>query len=561
MEFLAEEYANGVLDGRVVACRWVRLAVERHRRDLDCGHERGLWFDETAAMMVLAFFSVLRHSQGEWAGQPIILEPWQQFYLWTLFGWKRDDGSRRFRTSYLEVGRKNGKSTMLAGVGLYMLTADGEPGAQIYTAATKLRQAQIIHKESVRMVAQSPMLKKRLKVVNNNIHDERTFSKYEPLGRDSNTEDGLNVHGGLIDELHAHKTGEMWDVLDTATGSRRSPLMLAITTAGHDRQTICYQFHDYTEKILTQVLDNDAWHGLIFTLDRNPETGKLDDWEDEASWIKANPNLGVSKKITDLRDKAHKAKQMPARLNVFLQKELNIWTQAASRWIDPDVWRACNHRPVNAERLSGRKCWGGLDLSSRLDLTALVWLFEPENGRVDVFCRFWIPEDNIIERVHRDRVPYDVWLEQGYIEATPGDVVDYDFILARAREDGMQFDVQELAYDPWKATEVTNKLGLDNGAGTLVEFRQGFFSMNPAMMAFEVALKKKRFNHGGNPVLTWMADNLVAAKDPAGNLKPDKGASTEKIDGIVAMLMGYDRLVRHVGETESVYEERGILEI
>jgi len=482
------------------------------------------------------------------------LAPWQRFWLATLFGWKRADGTRRFRTSYLEVARKNGKSTMLAGVGLYLLLADGEPGAEIYTAATKLDQARIVFQESERMVRQSPDLKRALTLFKDSITQAGTFSKYQPVGRDSDTLDGLNVHGGLIDELHAHPTGEMWDVLETATGARRQPLLVAITTAGHNRQSICYQFHDYSEKVLSGVVQDDAWHGLIYTLDRTPE-GDLEDWESEAAWLKANPNLGVSKKASDMRDKARKARAMPARLNVFLQKELDVWTQASMRWIDPLKWAACNLEPIDAARLAGRRCYGGLDLSSTLDVTALVWVFPPTDGDAyDVLCRLWVPDENWYERVKQDRAPYDVWIREGIMQTTPGNVVDYDIILEEIEADMKRFDVQELAFDPWNATSVTNKLP----KGMPVEFRQGYVSMNPAMKALEVAIQKRQINHGGNAALAWMADNVVASKDPAGNLKPDKNKSTERIDGIVALLMAYHRASLRDAAAQSVYAERGI---
>lgn len=501
------------------------------------------------------FFGFLRHSKGEWARSVIRLVLWQEFYLATLFGWLREDGTRRFRTSYLEVARKNGKSTMLAGIGLYLLVADGEPGAEIYTAATVRSQARIIFGESERMVRQSPDLKEMLTLVKDNISFQATFSKYEPVGRDSETLDGLNVHGGLVDELHAHPDGEMWDVLETGTGSRRQPLMATVTTAGSNRQSICYQFHDYTEKVLTGVLEDDAWHGLIYSLDRDPVSGELEDWEDERAWIKANPNLGVSKKLPDLRDKARKARQMPSRLNVFLQKELNIWTQASTRWMDPDRWRACNVRPVVEAELAGRRCYGGLDLSSTLDVTALLWVFPPIEGTVfDVLARLWVPEENWQERVKRDRAPYDVWIRQGLMETTPGNVVDYDVVLESIQRDFGLFDVRELAFDPWNATSVTNRLPADK----LVEFRQGMVSMNPAMKSLEVAVQRRTLNHGGNAALAWMADNLVVTFDAAGNMKPDKGKSTERIDGMVALIMAYHRATLHAAASGSVYEGRGL---
>jgi phage terminase large subunit-like protein len=546
----AMRYVEDVLAGRRRECRWVRLACERHVNDLRTGHERGLWFDERAARTVIAFFGLLRHSKGEWAGAPVALEPWQQFHLWNLFGWKRADGTRRFRVSYLEVGRKNGKSTMGAGVGLYLQAADGEPGAEIYTAATKRDQARIVHQEAVRMVKQSPALTRELRVFKDNIHSERTFSKFEPLGRDSGTLDGLNVHGAIVDEVHAHPNGDMWDVLQTATGARRQPLLYAVTTAGFDRQSLCWQFNDYTQKVVSGVLEDDNWHGLIYTLDDG------DDWEDEANWYKSNPNLGVSKKIDDLRDKARAARGMPARLNGFLQKELNVWTQASTRWIDPEAWRRCNLGRVDEEALAGRECWGGLDLSSTLDVTALVWVFPGEGGQWTVVSRLWVPEENVAERVKRDRAPYDVWIREGWMRTTPGNVVDYEYIMAQASEDLRRFKVREIAFDPWNATAVSNRL-TDEGA-PMVEFRQGFVSMNPAMKTLEVAVQTARLNHGGNPALAWMADNLVATSDPAGNLKPDKGKSTEKIDGMVALLMALQRATLAGGTGESVYATRGI---
>lgn len=557
MTLTATQYIDDVLSGEQVACKWVRLAVERHVDDLANGHKRGLYFDEQAAKKPIAFFSLLKHSKGEWAGQPVELAPWQQFHLWCLFGWKRADGTRRFRTSYLEVARKNGKSTMAAGVSLYLLVADGEPGAELYTGATKLDQARIIHEEAVRMVKQSELLKQKLKLFKDNIHDPSTFSKLEPVGKDSTTLDGLNVHAGIIDELHAHPDGDLWDVLQTATGARRQPLMYAITTAGNSptNANICFQYHDYAEKVLDGVVEDDAFFGTIYTLDRD-ENGQLEDWENEVCWVKANPNLEISKKLDDMRDKATQAKQMPARLNQYQQKELNIWVQQAVKWINMDKWNRCDVPMID---LAGRACYAGLDLSSTIDITALVMVFPPVN--VDepywIVPKFWVPQERIWERSKKDRVPYESWLQQGYLEATPGDVVDYDFIVAGIETAADEYDLREIAFDRWGAFQLSQSL--TNKGFTMVPFGQGYASMSGPSKELEKQIMSHGLAHGGHPVLRWMADNVVTRSDPAGNIKPDKSTSREKIDGIVAMIMALDRAIRNEAQpTQSVYEERGI---
>ena len=552
-EFTAEQYVEDVLAGRQVACKWVRLACERHARDLETGDERGLHFDEAAAMVAIAFFRLLKHSKGEWAGKTMRLEPWEQFIVASLFGWKREDGTRRFRTSYTECARKNGKSTLAAGIGLFLLLADDEAGAEVYSAATKREQARISHGEATRMAKTSPQIRRVVRIYKDNIHIVDTASKFEPLGADSNTMDGLNVHGAIIDEVHAHKTRETWDVLETATGARRQPLMFAITTSGFDRHTLCWTQHEYTEKILSGVIEDDSWFGIIFTIDEG------DAWEDEENWIKSNPNLGVCKKLDDMRRKAGRAKEMPAALNAFLRLELDIWTQAETKWVNIEHWKQCGAM-VDAEGLRGRTCYAGLDLSSNTDVSALSLVFPPQadGDEYQVLCRFWIPEESMQERVHNDRVPYDAWVRQGYVTATPGNVIDYSYILAQIDEDMQAYDVQELAFDRWGATKIQTDLMELGGEEFLVQFGQGFASMSAPMKELEKLILGHQLAHGNNPVLTWMADNLVARQDPAGNIKPDKDKSREKIDGIVALIMALDRALRHEPKRRSVYEDRGL---
>jgi len=563
IKFTAEQYVEDVLSGKQVACRWVRLACERHRRDLECGHERGLIFDEQTAKKAIAFFCLLKHSKGEWSGRPISLEPWQQFVIWSLFGWKREDGTRRFRTSYLEVARKNGKTTMAAGIGLYLMLADEEPGAEIYSVATKRDQARLSHGEATRMTKGSPAIRKEVTVFRDNIHIVDTASKFEPLGADADTMDGLNVHGALVDEVHAHKTRDVWDVIETATGSRRQPMMFAITTSGFDRQSLCFTQHEYTEKILDQVIEDDSWFGLIYTLDKrrdgDPESVQDDDWEDESNWIKANPNLGVSKKWDDMRRKAQRAKEMPSALNAFLRLELDIWTQSVTKWVSVEHWNACA-KAVDAEGLRGRTCYAGLDLSSNIDISAWVLVFPPQSEEDDyqVVPRFWIPEEAMVERSKRDRVPYDVWVRQGFIAATPGNVIDYAWILHQIDEDAQHYDIREVAFDRWGATKIQTELMERGGEDWMVQFGQGYVSMSPPMKELERLILEHGLAHGNNPVLNWMADNLVVRQDPAQNIKPDKERSTEKIDGMVALVMALDRALRHEPPKRSVYEDRGL---
>lgn len=529
-------YAQQVLDGAIPAGRLVRLACERHLRDLETGHQRGLWFDNEAATRAIAFFGFLRHSKGEWAGRAFELSPWQEFVVGSVFGWKREDGTRRFRTAYNEVPRKNGKSTLSAGVGLYLAFFDNEPGAEVYAAATKRDQARIVWDEARRMVEATPQLRSRISVLTANLHSLATHSKFEPLGADADTLDGLNIHGAIVDELHAHRTRAIVDVLETATGSRRQPLIWYITTAGYDRTSVCWEHHDYSVKVLEGVIEDDRWFAYIATIDPG------DDWRDPSAWAKANPNLGVSVKFDDLETKAARAEQVPGQQNAFRRLHLNEWTEQADRWLDMDVWDA-GAVPVDPEALRGRPCFAGLDLSSTTDLTAFVAVFPDDDGGYDVLCRFWCPAEGIRERARRDRVPYDVWAEQGYLTPTEGNVVDYDHIREEIREFAETYQVVEIPYDRWNATQLVTQL-MSDGA-RMVPFGQGFASMAAPTAELERLIRGGKLRHGGHPILRWMASNVAVEQDPAGNLKPSKRRSTERIDGIVALIMAIGRAMVH----------------
>ena len=557
-------YAHGVLDGSIPACHWIRLAVERHLRDLEEGPKRGLRFDRAAAEHATQFFGFLKHSKGQWAGQPFELAPWQQFILWVIFGWKRADGLRRFRVAYVEVPRKNGKTTLIAGIGLYLLVADGEPGAEIFSAATKRDQAKLSWDEAVRMVKASPPLSKMVKHwrASDTLTIEATASKFQPLGADADTMDGLNVQGALIDELHAHKTRAVVDVLETATGARRQPLTVELTTAGSDQASICYEHHEYSAKILQGTVQDDTWMAYIATIDEEDK----ERWAEPDTWAKANPNFGISVKPDDLARKAEKAKKLPAAQNAFKRLHLDVWTQQVTRWIDLGLWDQ-NAGEVDPEALLGRTCYGGLDLSSVSDITAWVLVFprDEDPDELDILCRFWCPESRLSDDTNRYADQYRVWAEQGYLTPTPGNAVDYAFVkraIVGEPEGDAIGDAQRFALMDVNVDRLFQGYGLsmelqDEGL-TVFGMGQGFLSMAMPMKEFEKRLLAKQLHHGANPVLRWMADNVAVRTDPAANLKIDKASSQGKVDGIVALVMAIDRAMRREKRRSSVYEDRGL---
>lgn len=559
-----ESYGDDVLAGVVPACKWVRLAVERHRRDLVDGHGRGLRFEPALGLEAVEYFAFLRHSKGEWAGQPLVLEPWQRWHTYVLFGWVRSNGLRRFRHAYIEVPRKNGKSTEAAGIGLLLFDGDGEPGAEVYTAATKLEQARIVHQEAVRMVRKSPDLSARIRVPTgtyaNNLSNPFTDSKFEPLGRDSKTLDGLNVHGAIADELHAWPDRDLLDVIETATGSRRQPMIFRITTAGTDLESVCGYDHVYTQQVLEGTLQDDAWWGIIYTIDEGD-----DPWSPTA-WRKANPNYGVSVKMDDLEDQARKAQGMPSAMGAFLRLRLNVWTQTGTRWMPPEKWDACAGPVVEAE-LAGRLCYGGLDLASTSDITAFSLVFPPlaDGEPWKVLPRLWIPKESMLARAKTARVPYEAWVRDGFLQTTPGDVTDHAFILEQIRKDATTFDLREIAFDRWGAAQVVTKLqeiAAETGHSDewVIQFGQGFQSMSAPMKELERLVLGRQLAHGGHPALAWMASNVVADEDAAGNVKPNKRLSRQKIDGIVATIMALGRAMTHQADA-SVYESRGVVSL
>lgn len=527
-----------VVGGRSPACRLVILACERHLRDLKEGPARGLIWRPQSALYAIEFFGYLRHSKGEWGGKPIVLEPWQEFGVGSVFGWMRADGLRRFRTVYEELPRKNGKSTKLAGVGIYVLVADHEPGAEVYAAATKRDQARIIFGEAQRMVRASPELRELVGVFKLNLSIDRTNSKFEPLSSDERTLDGLNPHCVLVDELHKHRSRALLDVMDTALGSRRQPLLWAITTAGDDNPESVYaQENDYAIKVLENVVQDDTHFAFISTID------KADRWDDPKAWARANPNLGVSVKLDDLQRQAAKAKNSPPSLAAFLRLRLNVRTASADRAIDMEVWARNSAGPFDPASLHGRRFYAGLDLSSKTDLTAWVKLFPPIDDDPDVWrvvARFWMPGDTVEEKSDRDRVQYRRWIDAGLIEATPGNIIDHSEIEAAVLEDCRLSICNSIAFDPWNAAQLSVRL---QGEGApMFEFIQGIRSYNAPTKELDALLQQGKLEHGGNEVLAWMAHNLAISRpDRNENVMPSKKHSTGRIDGMSALIMAIGR--------------------
>ncbi len=532
--------------------RLERLAYERAARDRREGHKRGLWFDAQAADRAIQFFERhLHHFEGEWAGRLLVLEDWQKFRIGETFGWRRRDGTRRFRTSYNEVARKNGKSTEGGGIGLYLEGADNEPGAQVYCAATKEEQARIVHDAAKNMVTQSPDLARFYTVLAKNIVCYRLKAKFRPIGADSRTEDGFNVHGCIIDETHAHTDRRVWMKLKTGMGARRQPLMWIITTAGiYDPTSIGWELHNDAVNILEGVYEDDSLFAYIAAADED------DDWTNPETWWKANPNLGISVKWEALAELCEEAKRKPSFENEFRQMHCNQWVEQVTRWLSMDRWKACGGRLGSLE---GRICYGGLDLSQKLDLTAFCLWFPPTEAepKHDLVWRFWIPEERVREMARTGRVPYAAWAAAGVLTATPGDVIDYDFIRRDINKLGEQYNIQEIAFDPYNAWDISQRLATEDGF-VMAETRQGMRSMSEPSKEFERLIVAKQLRHGDNPVARWMAANVAVRKDVNGNYMPDKEKSTQKIDGIVAAIMALGRVLVHK-QQRSVYEDRGIL--
>ncbi|MFD2704075.1 terminase large subunit [Salibacterium lacus] len=515
-----------------------------------------MYFDEAKAQRTIKFIENLKHTKDPWYGVNFELLPWQREIVSDVFGTMNEDGYRQYNTAYVEIPKKNGKSEMAAAVALYMLGADGERGAEVYGAAADRQQASIVFDVAMEMVEQSPALKKRIKPTTSQkrMIYKPTNSFYQVLSSEAFTKHGLNVHGVIFDELHAQPNRELYDVLTKGSGdARMQPLFFLITTAGDDpdRTSIGWEVHQKALDVLQGHRKLTNFYPKIYGL------GEDEDWTDEENWKKANPSIGHTIRIDTVRNWYEDAKESPAEEKAFRQLRLNQWVKIkTSKWLSLDIWDASTGAVI-PDKLKGRECYGGLDLSSKIDLTSFVLIFTPteEDPNYYVLPKFWIPEENIKERVQRDHVPYDSWVQQGLIQTTPGNVIDYDFIKKEIMDAADMYDLQEVGYDKWHAEQIA--IQLEEQDINMVPVIQGAKSMSEPMKNIEVLTRKQRLKHGGHKVLRWNLSNVETKMDENENVRPVKGKSIERIDGFVAMVNSMARIIVYEDDS-SVYENKGI---
>lgn len=513
-------------------------------------------YDKEAADYAVTFIECLCHTKGTWAGKPFELIDWQEQIIRDIFGTLKPNGYRQFNTAYVEIPKKMGKSELAAAVALLLTCGDGEERAEVYGCAADRQQASIVFEVAADMVRMCPALNKRVKILTatKRIVYTPTNSFYQVLSAEAYSKHGFNIHGVVFDELHTQPNRKLFDVMTKGSGdARMQPLYFLITTAGTDTKSICYETHQKAKDILAGRKIDPTFYPVIYGAD------EADDWTDPKVWKKANPSLGITVGIDKVKAACESAKQNPGEENSFRQLRLNQWVKQAVRWMPMERWDKCAFS-VDEDELYGRVCYGGLDLSSSTDITAFVLVFPPEDedDKYIILPYFWIPEENMTTRVSRDHVPYDVWERQGVLQTTEGNVIHYGFIEKFIENLGKKYNIREIAFDRWGAVQMVQNL---EGMGfTVVPFGQGFKDMSPPTKELMKLTLEERIAHGGHPVLRWMMDNIFIRTDPAGNIKPDKEKSTEKIDGAVATIMALDRAIRcGNGTGASVYDDRGLL--
>jgi phage terminase large subunit-like protein len=545
----AKRYAEQVVGGEILSCRWVQLACQRQLNDLARFKGKGSPYRFNPKLVdrdgrsfypadnLCAFIERLPHVKGPLAGESITLEPWQIFILSTVFGWVKSDGKRRYRRSYIEVPRGNAKSTLSSAVALYMLAADGEGGAEVYSLATTRDQARIVFGDAQTMARRSAGFRSRfaVNVGAHNMHVLASGSKFEALSAEGSTLDGLNIHFGCVDELHAHKTRTVYDVVVTGTGKRDNSLLWVITTAGSNRAGICYEARTFVTKLLNGVFEDDTQFGIVYGLDDG------DDWTTENALVKANPNWGISVRPEILGPLQAKAMQLPSAVNNFKTKHLNEWVNADTAWMDMRAWDACGDSSLDIEAFTGQPCWVGLDLASKTDVAALMLMFQhPEiSDAYVVFGKYYLPEDTVQAAGNSQ---YPGWMRTGRLTVTPGNVIDFGWIEADLLDLVSRFAVQAVAFDPFQATQLSTRM-LAEGL-PMIEVRPTVLNFSEPMKTLEALVLQRKLVHDGDPVLTWMASNVVAHLDAKDNIYPRKERAENKIDGIVALIMALSRAIK-----------------
>lgn len=533
------DYALSVITGEKLANRLERKACERYFRDLEKQETKWPYkFDPEKAERTMFAVQLFSHYKGPLAGTKLSLEGWQAFIYMNVYGWvKKVNGKRRFKRSYTEVPRGNGKSTMTSPACLYMAFMDGESGAEVYSAATTRDQARIVFRDAQFMARKEPKFLARfgVEVHAHNISQLATGSKFEPLSADGDSLDGLNIHFAAIDELHAHKSRDVHDVLETGMGKREQPVMWMITTAGSNLAGICMEVRTYCVKVLDEVADDDSVFAIIFTIDEG------DDWKDPKTWEKANPNYGISVMPEHIEALAKKAMATPSAVNGFLTKHLNVWVNSDSPWLNMDHWNACADRTLKLEDFEGQECYDGLDLASKTDIAAKMRVFPRLNeadGKMHyyLFGEYYLPEFAVL---NSNNSQYEGWEREGLLTVTPGEVTDFNLIEEGIKEDRDQYDLRDVAFDPWNATQLAQNL-VEEGI-EMIEFRMTVQNISEPMKEFEGLVRSGRIHHDGNPVLTWMMSNVVCHEDVKGNVFPRKQTKDAKIDGAVAAIMGLAR--------------------
>ena len=508
------------------------------------------YFDKEAASKAVNFIELFcSHTKGELAGKPLLLEDWQKKIVGDLFGWKNKKTKlRKYRTAFIMVARKNGKSTLCAALGLYMLYSDEEKGSEIYSAAGDRSQAGIVFDIAKQMIINNLELSKRAKVFRNSITNEAKGNFYQAISSDSKTKHGFNANCIIFDELHTQPNSDLWHTLTTSVGARRQPLTIAITTAGYDRQSICFEIYNYAKKVKDKIIKDDTFYTAIFEADID------DDIQAIKTFKKANPNYGISLKKEYMMRESQRAMDVPSYQNTFKRLMLNIWTDSQTAWITPKEWDQCKGE-IDVNKLKGKECWAGLDLASTRDISALVLLFKvDENFIIIPFC--FIPEENAKKRSERDKVDYMTWKNQGHITTTHGDVADYNFIKKKIMDLGMEYNIQSIAYDRWNASQLV--IDLTNEGVPMSPFGMGFQSQSAPTKELEKLILGKQIIHNGNPVMNWAINNVYIQEDPAGNIKANKAKSTEKIDPVIALICALGEYM--TGEDlNSVYDGRGLL--